>query len=109
MFDIAEISAFSNGPFSVLTMDDDCIELISDTTNQFWMVKKFNKEGYPPVVLYHSHNGERYHVHFVYEVDNALLCYSEIVQHDKYILKREKRRAKITRLSNKELVAAAYA
>ncbi len=90
MFDQAEVSAFNYGPFTILDYDFDYIELKSDTTKQYWMVKKFDKDGFPPVVLYHSHHGEKYHVHFVYDVDNALLPYTEIIQHDKYIVEKKK-------------------
>ena len=95
MFAIVESAAFSTGPLIILYSDESTIELQSETTLQYWMVKKFDKEGYPPVVLYHRHClNEQYHVHFVYEQDNALLAYSEIMQHDKYIMKRDARRKK---------------
>lgn len=110
MFAIGEFAAFSTGPFIIIYSDESTIELESDTTHQFWMVKKFDKDGYPPVVLYHRHGlTEQYHVHFVYEQDNALLAYSEIMQHDKYIMKRDAKRKKITSLSNKQLLYAAFA
>lgn len=88
-------------------MTDDTIEVQSCTTGQFWLVRKFDKKEYLPVVLYHRHSDHMgYHVHFVYGDDNALLAYLEIWQHDKYIKQREAKRKSITALSNMQLVAA---
>ena len=109
MFDTGEKTAFLAGDFVIISMDDNIIELQSDTTGQFWLVRKFDRAGYPPVVLYHKHcENSKYHVHFVYGQDNALLAYSEIRQHDRYIVKREAKRKTITKLSNFQLLEAMF-
>ncbi|WP_022769392.1 hypothetical protein [Butyrivibrio sp. NC2007] len=109
MFDIGEQSAFLSGNFTIIEMNNKYIELKSNATSQYWLVRKFDTDGYPPVVLYHRHNNkEHYHVHFVYAQDNALLPYTEIVKHDKYILKRDAKRKATTQLSNNMLVSAAF-
>ena len=110
MFDIAEQSAFIHGHFKIYSLEDDHIVLRSRTTKQMWLIKKFDDENYPPMVLYHSHNiTEPYHVHCVYDNDNALLCYIEITNHDKLITQRMKLRKKLTRLTNQQLVEAVMA
>ena len=110
MFAIGEIAAFTAGSFSIIEINDHKIELKSNDTGRFWLVQKFENSDYPPVVLYHKHSyKEEYHVHFVYDQDNALLAYSEIMQHEKYIMKRDSKRRKITCLSNRQLIAAVYA
>jgi hypothetical protein len=107
MFANGEKSAFLAGDFVIISMDENKIEMQSGSTGQFWLVRKFDQAGYHPVVLYHKHNeNSKYHVHFVYGQDNALLAYSEIRQHDRYILKREAKRKTITKLSNIQLLAA---
>ena len=78
-------------------------------TNHMWLIKKFEDDRFPPMVLYHSHSAnEPYHVHCVYDNDNALLCYIEINNHDKLITKRMILRKKLTQLSNKQLLEAAF-
>jgi hypothetical protein len=110
MFDIAEESVFKYGPFEILDHQDDYIKLKSDMTGHLWVIKKFYEDGYPPMVLYHSHQKHLdYHVHCVYDSDNALLCYKEITSHDKLITKRRDLRNKVTSLNNKQLIAAAFA
>lgn len=110
MFDIAEQSAFNHGHFKIYSFEDDHIVLRSRMTKQMWLVKKFDDDNYPPMVLYHSHGiNEPYHVHCVYDNDNALLCYIEITNHDKLITERMKLRKKLTHLTNKELLEAVMA
>lgn len=111
MFDLGEKAAFTSKDFIKLSEGEDYIEVKSRHTGQDWLVKKFDREGYPPVVLYHRHAGAdcRYHVHFVYGDDNALLAYLEIMQHERYIIKRNEKRWKITTLSNRALMQAAFA
>ena len=107
MFDIAEQSAFTHGPFTIVKFKEDLIEIRSHITDHMWLIKKFNEDGYPPMVLYHSHSRYiPYHVHNVFDNDNALLCYIEINNHDKMIAKKIELREKITNLTNKELIAA---
>lgn len=107
MFDIAERSAFINGAFTNLTWSNNSLELTSIATSQGWLIKKFNKDGFPPTVLYHKHSpGEPYHVHYVFDSDNALLCYSEIMKHERYIIARNRKRRQTTNLSNIQLLRA---
>ena len=108
MFDIAELSAFVHGFFTICNYADNYLELVSHMTNHMWLIKKFDDDKFPPMVLYHSHSiKEPYHVHCVYDNDNALLCYCEINSHDKLITKRKKLK-KLTHLSNKQLIEAIH-
>lgn len=108
MFVSCEISVFEYGDFAIIDISKEHIEVKSLLTKQYWLIRKFDKEGYPPVVLFHKHSlGEKYHVHFVYGEDNALLAYSEIRSHDKYVMKRNKKRKMITEKSNMQLLQAA--
>ena len=76
-------------------------------TNHMWLIRKFDDNKFPPMVLYHSHSVNKpYHVHCVYDNDNALLCYSEINCHDKLITNRKKLRKKLTSLTNRQLIEA---
>ncbi len=109
MFDSAEQFTFNCGSFTIYKFEDDTLEIKSHMTNHMWLVKKFNDAKYPPMVLYHSHSiNEPYHVHCVYDNDNALLCYVEITNHDKLITKRRDLRNKLTSLSNQQLVKAIF-
>ncbi len=94
----------------MLSVGEDYIEVRSRLSGHDWLVKKFDMEGYPPIVLYHRHSGlgRRYHVHFVFGEDNALLAYSEIMQHERYIRERDEKRLKVTMLSNDTLMRAAF-
>lgn len=110
MFVQCELSAFNAGDFDLLQVENDVIELKSNTTGQYWLIRKFSENGYPPVVLFHKHSvGDHYHVHFAYGQDNALLAWSEITHHDRYIQKRDAHYKKITQLSKKKLLEAAFA
>ncbi len=110
MFDSAEQFTFNCGSFTIYRFEDDILEIKSHMTSHMWLVKKFNDDNYPPMVLYHSHSkNEPYHVHSVYDNDNALLCYVEITNHDKLITKRRDLRNKLTSLSNQQLVRAIFA
>ncbi len=110
MFDIAEQLAFNCDSFTIYNFEDDYLEIRSHMTNHMWLVKKFNDDNYPPMVLYHSHSiNEPYHVHCVYDNENALLCYVDILNHDKLITKRRNIRNKLTSLSNQQLVNAIFA
>ncbi len=110
MFDVSEKSAFNHGSFTIISFNDDLLEIKSHMTDHMWLIKKFNNDKYPPMVLYHAHsNTEPYHVHNVYDNDNALLCYIEINNHDKMVSRKTKLRKKLTALSNKQLIAAAMA
>ena len=108
MFDQAELSVFEYGDFEIIDIRKDHIEIISKATDQYWLIKKFTGVDFPHIVLFHKHtSGGKYHVHFVYDVDNALLAYSEIRQHDRYIIKRDKKRKAITKKTNLQLLQAA--
>lgn len=108
MFDQAELSVLEYGDFEIIDISKEHIEILSQSTNQYWLIRKFTSGELPPVVLFHKHSaGEKYHVHFVYGEDNALLAYSEIKQHDRYVLKRDKERKSITKKTNLQLLQAA--
>lgn len=108
MFDQAELSVFEYGDFEIIDISKEHIEIKSNATDQYWLIQKFTSNGFPPVVLFHKHTASgKYHVHFVYDEDNALLAYSEIRQHDRYILKRDKKRISITKKTNLQLLQAA--
>ncbi len=106
MFTEFEKHIVSCGYFDVLNWDDDSVELLSTEISHTWIIKKFDKEGYPGVVLYHSHDGENYHVHFCYKDQDVYPAVSEIMSHDRYQKKKLKQREKITRLTNKQLMRA---
>ena len=94
------------GYFEVLHMDYDSVEVVSPETKHYWIMKKFNREGYPGLVLYHSHDGEKYHVHFCYKDQEIKPAVSEIMSHDRYQMKKMKLRNKITKVSNHDLMKA---
>ncbi|MBE5825252.1 MAG: hypothetical protein E7307_01310 [Butyrivibrio sp.] len=94
------------GYFDVLNMEHDSVEVMSPETKHCWIMKKFDKEGYPGLVLYHSHDGRSYHVHFCYEDQDIAPAVSEIMSHDRYQKKKLKLRNKITKVSNRELLMA---
>lgn len=106
MFTDFEKHIISCGYFIVLNWEDDSVELLSTEIDHTWIIKKFDKKGYPGVVLYHSHDGEKYHVHFCFKEQDITPAISEIMEHDRYQKKKLKLRQKITRLSNKELMKA---
>ncbi len=94
------------GYFEVLNMEHDSVEVMSTETKHYWIMKKFDKEGYPGLVLYHSHDGRSYHVHFCYKEQEIAPAVSEIMSHDRYQKKKLKLRNKITKVSNRELLMA---
>ncbi|MCR5100479.1 MAG: hypothetical protein K6B41_03890 [Butyrivibrio sp.] len=106
MFDSFEESILSCGYFDVLNWEADSVEVMSIETKHYWLMKKFDKEGYPGLVLYHSHNGRSYHVHFCYKDQDLAPAVSEIMSHDRYQKKKMKLRNKITKVSNMELMRA---
>ena len=69
-------------------------------------MKKFDKEGYLGLVLYHSHDGKSYHVHFCYKDQEIAPAISEIMSHDRYQKKKMKLRNKVTKVSNRKLLMA---
>jgi hypothetical protein len=87
-------------------MEHDSVEVMSTETKHYWIMKKFDKEGYPGLVLYHSHDGRSYHVHFCYKEQEIAPAVSEIMSHDRYQKKKLKLRNKITKVSNRELLMA---
>lgn len=106
MFDEFDDFLLHCGYFDVIEQGEDSVEVISPETKHHWIMKKFDKEGYPGLVLYHSHDGDRYHVHFCYKDQEIAPAVSEIMSHDRYQKKKLKLRNKITKVSNRELVAA---
>lgn len=85
----AETSCFVGDYFKIIRNNERLIEVQSKNTQQFWLILKFKKKNFPKTVLYHRHtNHDRYHVHYYYNDDNALLGLAEIYQHDKYVLNR---------------------
>ena len=106
MFDRFEEYLLSCGYFEIIDWEPDSVEVMSVDTKHHWIMKKFDKEGYPGLVLYHSHDGDRYHVHFCYKEQEIAPAVSEIMSHDRYQKKKMKLRNKVTQVSNRELVAA---
>lgn len=106
MFDTFEKNIMTCGYFDILNWKNDSVEVMSIDTGHYWVIKKFNKEGYPGLVLYHSHDGKSYHVHFCYKNQEIAPAVSEIMSHDRYQKKKLKLRNKITKLSNRELLLA---
>ncbi|WP_026524714.1 hypothetical protein [Butyrivibrio sp. MB2005] len=96
------------GYFDVLNMKKDSVEVRSPETRHHWIMKKFDKDGYPGLVLYHSHDGDKYHVHFCYKDQDIAPAVSEIMSHDRYQKKKMKLRKKITKVSNMELMRAIW-
>lgn len=106
MFTEFEEHILTCGYFDVLYWEDDSVELLSKEISHTWIIKKFDKEGYPGVVLYHSHDGKNYHVHFCFKDQEIAPAVSEIMSHDRYQKKKLKLRNKITKVSNRELLMA---
>ncbi len=106
MFDEFEKNIMSCGYFDILNWKRDSVEAMSRDAGHYWVIKKFDKEGYPGLVLYHSHDGERYHVHFCYKNQDIAPAVSEIMSHDRYQKRKLKQRDKITKVSNNELLRA---
>lgn len=104
IFDEFDVFLVTCGYFDVLNWEDDSVEVMSKETGHYWIIKKFDKEGYPGLVLYHSHDRERYHVHFCFEGHGVSPAVSEIMSHDRYQKKKLKLINKITNVSNKELL-----
>lgn len=106
MFDSFEEFILSCGYFDVINWYEDSVEVMSVETKHYWIMKKFDKEGYPGLVLYHSHDGRSYHVHFCYKDQEIAPAVSEIMNHDRYQKKKLKLRNKVTKVSNRELLMA---
>ena len=106
MFDEFEEKILTCGYFVVLDWQKDQVKLKSTETKQYWIMKKFSKEGYPGLVLYHSHDGGQYHVHFCYKDQSVMPAVSEVMSHDRYQKKKMKLRKKITNVSNMALMRA---
>ncbi len=106
MFTEFEEHILSCGYFKILHMNRDSVKLLSKEVKHTWIIKKFDKEGYPGVVLYHSHDRKNYHVHFCFKDQDAMPAISEIMEHDRYQKKKMKLRKKITQVSNDELLRA---
>ncbi|PHU35386.1 hypothetical protein CSX01_05315 [Pseudobutyrivibrio ruminis] len=94
------------GYFEIRDWNTDSAEVVSSESGHYWIIKKFDKEGYPGLVLYHSHDGRSYHVHFCYKDHDIAPAVSEIMSHDRYQKKKMKLRNKITKVSNRELMMA---
>lgn len=84
MFDDFEEKILTCGYFVVVDWQKDQVKLKSIETKHYWIMKKFDKEGYPGLVLYHSHDGRSYHVHFCYKDQEIAPAVSEIMSHDRY-------------------------
>ena len=106
MFTEFEEHILSCGYFEIVKRKKHSVELLSTEIGHYWIIKKFYKEGYPGVVLYHSHDGKSYHVHFCYKDQDIIPAISEIMEHDRYQKKKLKLRRKITKVSNYELLRA---
>ena len=106
MFDKFETYLLSCGYFEILNLDIDSVEVMSVDTRHYWIMKKFDKEGYPGLVLYHSHDGYKYHFHFCYKEKEIAPAVSEIMSHDRYQKKKKRLRDMITKVSNNELLKA---
>ncbi|WP_026661438.1 hypothetical protein [Butyrivibrio proteoclasticus] len=106
MFDKFDVFLINCGYFDVINWENDSVEVMSTETGHYWIMKKFDKEGYPGLVLYHSHDGRSYHVHFCYKDQEIAPAVSEIMSHDRYQKKKLKLRNKITKVSNGELLRA---
>lgn len=106
MFTDFEERLLTFGYFDVVNWEYDSVEIMSIDTKHYWIMKKFDKEGYPGWVLYHSHDGRSYHVHFCYKDQEIAPAVSEIMSHDRYQKKKLKLRNKITKVSNRELLMA---
>ena len=106
MFDEFESYLLTCGYFKVIDWKTDSVEVMSTETKHYWIMKKFDKEGYPGLVLYHSHDGSSYHVHFCYKDKEIAPAVSEIMSHDRYLKKKTKLRNQITKVSNRELMMA---
>lgn len=104
MFTEFEERILTCGYFDVLEVEEDSVKVMSTETMQYWIMKKFCKKDYPGLVLYHSHDGKMYHVHFCYKDQNIVPAISEIMSHDRYQKKKMRLRNKITKVSNKELL-----
>ena len=96
------------GYFKIRNWNIDSAEVISIDSGHYWIIKKFDKEGYPGLVLYHSHDGRLYHVHFCYKDQDIAPAVSEIMSHDRYQKKKLKLRNRITKVSNRELMMALF-
>ena len=106
MFDEFEKNIMTCGYFDILNWMRGSVEAMSRDTGHYWVIKKFDKEGYPGLVLYHSHDGERYHVHFCYKNQDIAPAVSEIMSHDRYQKRKLKQRDKVAKMSNNELLRA---
>ncbi len=106
MFDEFEQGLLTCGYFDVISWEVDSVEIMSNSSKHYWILKKFTQEGYPGLVLYHSHEGKYYHVHFCYPNQDIAPAISEIMEHDRYMKKKLKLRNKITQVSNHELLRA---
>lgn len=106
MFTEFEQKLLTCGYFDVIDMKKDSVKIMGVDISDFWIIKKFFKKGYPGLVLYHSHDGNNFHVHFCYKDTDITPAISEIMAHDRYQKKKLRLRRKITKMSNKALLEA---
>lgn len=106
MFDEFEHKLLTCGYFDIISLRYDRAVIRSKDSGHYWTLKKFTQIGYPALVLYHSHNGKNYHVHFCYADQDITQSISEIMSHDRYLKKKLKERYKVTLVSNGELLRA---
>ena len=74
MFTKFEEHILTCGYFDVLYWDTDRVELLSKEISHTWIIKKFDKEGYPGVVLYHSHDRKNLSCTFLLQSPGCYAC-----------------------------------
>ena len=90
MFSNKEMKMFRGGYFTIIRIEENYIEVVSNKTRHQWIVFKRSIDSNKPVTLYHKHTADTKYYHKHWETWTVAMAVESIKNHDTYVIENGK-------------------
>ena len=90
MFSNKEMKLFGGGYFTIIRIEENYIEMVSNNTRHQWIIFKRSIDSNKPVTLYHKHTADTKYYHKHWETWTVAMEVESIKNHDTYVIENGK-------------------
>ena len=90
MFSKKEMKLFRGGYFTIIRIEENYIEVVSNNTRHQWIIFKRSIDSNKLVTLYHKHTADTKYYHKHWETWTVAMAVESIKNHDTYMIENGK-------------------
>ena len=90
LFSNKEMKLFGGGYFTIIRIEENYIEMVSNNTRHQWIIFKRSIDSNKPVTLYHKHTADTKYYHKHWETWTVAMVVESIKNHDTYVIENGK-------------------